>query len=612
MLKTQKDQRTAEKARSTQRQAKKKRIIEFYDYPDESGELLYQEVEFGPKEILTKDDAKRLFRRPNPDNPPDLVNRADPNDKDDNRLHWIWNLDDTRRVLYNLPGILDPVNNNSGKPLFLCEGPKNCESLRKIGQFATTNPMGALGWKDKYSEFLTDWRSVVILPDNDDAGKKGAEKKLKSLQSLPYPGIAEIRIIDLPGLPEKGDVTNWLNKDGSKQKLLKLVKDRLPTLPDSETETEFPTDQFFGTDVFNANCFVKKYSDRINYCRELGWLFYDRKRWNRDIGELTAGKLARHTARDLYALIKTAHNQEEQQARFKHFLRSQNDNKLKAMIHVARTYDEILISLEKLDVDPYLFNCDNGTMNLHTGQFHQHRPGDMLTKLAPVTYDEQARCELWLKCLDDWMQGDKEKIGYLQRLMGMCLSGDTCARVFPIFYGSGFNGKSVFVDTIRLLMGDYGWEAPQGILAEKQNQSHPTEVASLAGKRLVTVSETKANMVLRTSLVKQMTGDKMLSARFMRQDSFTFEITHKTILSTQNRPRITETSNAIWDRVHLFPWLYRVPKEARISLKLRVFILSFSVANPCEAKSMYLSLQSSHSTNDTKGNQDYPAAADSD
>ena len=551
----------SKKTTSTKTQAKKKRIIEVYNYPDESGELLYQEVEYGPKEILTKDDAKRLFRRPNPDNPPNLDNRADPNDPEDNRLHWIWNLDNTRRVLYNLPEILDPVNYNSGKTLFVCEGPKNCESMRKIGLFSTTNPMGALSWKDEYSEFLTDWRSIVILPDNDDAGKKGAEKKLKSLQSLPYPGIAEIRYIDLPGLAEHGDVTNWLNGDGSKQKLLTLVKDRLPVLMDSEAETDFPADQFFANDTYNAGRFVKKYLKSMGYCRELGWLYYDRKRWNRDIGEVTAGKFARHTARDLYTLLKTANTQEEQHTRFVHFIKSQNDNKLKAMLHVARTYDEILIPLEKLDVDPYLFNCDNGTIDLHTGQFRQHRPGDMLTKLAPVTYDKQDRCELWLKCLDEWMQGDQEKIEYLQRLMGMCLTGDICARVFPIFHGSGFNGKSVFVDTICLLMGDYGWEAPQGLLAEKHDQSHPTDIASLVGKRLVTVNETKANMMLRTSLVKQMTGDQTMSARFMRQDNFTFKTTHKTILSTQNRPRIMETANAIWDRVHLVPWPYRVPKE---------------------------------------------------
>lgn len=565
MAKTSKKQKKQKQKITVKTRRKKPRIIDVFDYWDESRELLYQKLKLGSKILLTKDDPKCLFRRPNPANLPDLDNRVDPNDPEDNRLHWIWGFaDDTRRVLYNLPEILDPVNIASGKKIYICEGEKDVETLRKIGFLATTNPFGALGWQDNFSESLTDYRSVVILPDNDESGKKGAEKTLESLQSLPDPGIAEIRIIELPGLAEGGDVTDWLNGDGSKQKLLNLVKDRLPIPPKSETETELVTDRFWATDVYNADCFIRKYSNKIKYCRELGWLYYDRKRWNKDIGHITAEKFARQIARDLYDLLKKSRTEDEHRTIFNHFIRSLTDRKIKATVNVARSYDEILINLDDLDADPYLFNCDNGTIDLHTGQFRNHQPGDMITKLAPVKYDEQARCELWLKCLDEWMQGDSDKIGYLQRLMGICLTGDNCARVFPVFYGSGFNGKSVFVDTNRLLMGDYGWEAPQGLLTEKQYQSHPTEIASLAGKRLVTVSETKANMKLRTSLVKQMTGDQTMSARFMRQDSFTFKTTHKTILSTQNRPRIMETSNAIWDRVQLCDWLYRIPKEDRI------------------------------------------------
>lgn len=554
---------TKSKKKKSVRKQLKPRIIKVYDYLDEGRVLLYQVVKYGPKELLTKDDPKSRFRRPNPDNPPDLDNRADPNDPEDNRLHWIWNLKNTRRVLYGLPEVVDAVNIAQGKRIFLPEGESDVDSLRAIGLLATTNPMGAANWKDEYNYFLTDYRSIVILQDNDDAGKEGAQKKLESLQSLPYPGIAEIRIIDFPELPKGGDVTDWLNGPGSKQKLLTLAKDRLPILPDSESETELPADTFFPTDVYNAYCFVKKYYSRMKYCRELGWLFYDRKRWNRDIGEITAGKFGRQTAHDLHALLKKSRTEEEHLTVFKHFLRSQSDRKIQAMIHQARTYDEVLVSLEDLDADPYLFNCDNGTIDLHTMQFREHQPGDMITKLAPVTYDPKAICRLWLACLNAWMQGDVEKIAYLQKLLGMCLTGDTCARIFSIFYGLGFNGKSVFVDTIRLLMGDYGWEAPEGLLAEKQYQSHPTEIASLTGKRLVTLSETKANMILRTGLVKRMTGDQTMSARFMRQDNFTFKITHKTILSTQNRPRIMETSNAIWDRVQLCDWSYRIPKEDR-------------------------------------------------
>ncbi len=560
--------KTAKKTSAKRTQGKKKRIVAVYDYPDEKGVLLYQVVKYGPKELLTKDDAKSMFRRPNPDNPPDLVNRADANDLEDNRLHWIWNLDDTRRVLYRLPEILDSVNislNNAGKrPLFVCEGEPDADCLCNIGLLATTNPGGALSWRDEYTLFLSDYRSVVILPDNDQAGRDGAEKKLKSLQSLAYPGIPEIRVLPLPELAEHGDVRDWFNAGGSKRKFLTLVKDWLPVVSDSETDTEFPSDRFRASDAYNAHCFVKRYFKRINYCRELGWLFYDGKRWNKDIGDITAAQLARQTIQsDIFGLIKKARTEDERDKCYNHFIKSENDNRLKGMVHVAQSFPEILVASEELDADAYVFNCKNGTLNLRTMEFHKHRPADSITKLASVTYDPDATCRRWLDCLNTWMQGDKEIIDYLQRLMGMCLTADTCARVFALFFGSGLNGKSVFLDTNRLLMGDYGWEAPEGLLAEKREQGHTTDIASLAGRRLVTVSETRANMILRTSLVKRMTGDQMLTARFMKKDNFSFPITHKTILSTQNRPRIMETSNAIWDRLHLVPWLYRIPKEDR-------------------------------------------------
>jgi len=563
------EKKTRTKTNAKRTQGKKKRVIDVYDYPDELGVLLYQAVKYGPKEVLTKDDAKCHFRRPNPESPPDLVKRADANNKDDNRSHWIWDHGE-RWVLYGLDEIADSANislNNAGKrPLFICEGEPDADCLRNLGLLATTNPAGAGSWRDEYSLSLSEYRSVVILPDNDQPGRDGAEKKLKSLQqSLAYPGIPEIRVIPLPGLPEKGDVRVWFNANGSKRKLLTLVKDRLPERRDSETDTEFPIDEFRPTDAYNAYCFVKKHFKRINYCREIGWLFYDGKRWNRDIGEITAAKLARQTIQtDIFALIKKALTGDEHDRRYKHFLKSENDNRLKGMLHVARSFDEIVLPFEELDADPYVFNCKNGTLNLRTMEFHKHRPADWITKLAPVIYHPDAKCPRWLDCLNTWMQGDKEIIDYLQRLMGMCLTADICARIFPVFFGSGYNGKSVLLDTCRLLMGDYGWEAPEGLLAEKRDQGHSTEIASLAGRRLVTVSETKANMTLRTSLVKHMTGDQMLTARFMRQDNFSFPITHKTILSTQNRPRIMETSNAIWDRLHLVAFLYRIPKKDRI------------------------------------------------
>lgn len=194
-------------------------------------------------------------------------------------------------------------------------------------------------------------------------------------------------------------------------------------------------------------------------------------------------------------------------------------------------------------------------------QIQEHSPNDMLTKCAPVSYDAQARCPLWLACLNTWMDGNQEKINYLQRLDGMCLTGDVSSRVFPIFWGPGLNGKSVHCNTLLGLMGDYATIAPRGFLHHRFYEEHPTEIASLYGVRLVIAQETRPGMKLRSDLVKTMTGDITLKGRFMRQDYFDFKITHHTILMTNNLPIIDDPSDAIWDRVHLVEWPVRIPDD---------------------------------------------------
>jgi putative DNA primase/helicase len=208
------------------------------------------------------------------------------------------------------------------------------------------------------------------------------------------------------------------------------------------------------------------------------------------------------------------------------------------------------------DADKWLLGVDNGVIDLRTGALLAHDRDRYITQLCPAPYIPDAPCPRWEKFLDEIMGGDKEMIAFLQRLMGCCLTGDIAAQVFPIFHGKGANGKSVFIDTYLSLLGGYAFKAAQDfvVLSKGGGKEHPTEIAALQGKRLVVASETEEGQKLRVQLVKAITGDKDLTGRFMRCDFFTFERTHKTILITNNRPVITEPTNAIWRRVKLVPF----------------------------------------------------------
>jgi hypothetical protein len=169
-------------------ESQKKRIITKYDYVDERGTLLYQVCRYEPKDFRQ--------RRPN------------------GKGDWIWNLDGIMTVIYNLPQVL------TAETVFVVEGEKDAEALRQIGVTATTNPMGASKWKEHFNKYLAG-KNVVIVPDNDEPGRKHAEDVAKHLS-----GIAKsIKVVNLPGLPEKGDVSDWLGADKTKEDLLKIVAD---------------------------------------------------------------------------------------------------------------------------------------------------------------------------------------------------------------------------------------------------------------------------------------------------------------------------------------------------------------------------------------------------
>ena len=165
------------------------RIVAIYDYRDETGQLLFQVVRLSPKG----------FRQRHPDG----------------GTGWLWNLQGVRRVLYRLPEL---VAAPAEQPVFVCEGEKDADALGRLGLVATTCPGGAGKWRDDYSASLRG-KQVAILPDNDEPGRKHAEQVAASLQGV----ASSLKVISLPGLPPKGDVSDWLTADGTKEELLRLV-----------------------------------------------------------------------------------------------------------------------------------------------------------------------------------------------------------------------------------------------------------------------------------------------------------------------------------------------------------------------------------------------------
>src|SRR5262249_502237 len=228
---------------------------------------------------------------------------------------------------------------------------------------------------------------------------------------------------------------------------------------------------------------------------------------------------------------------------------------------------------DQLDRDPWLLNCANGTVELRTGRLREHRHGDYLTKLSPVPYDPNARAPQFDHFLHTIFGGNEPVIRYLQRLVGYALTGDVSEQILPIFWGSGANGKSTLLNALTDMLGtSYAIKAATDLLMVKRGDTHPTERADLFGKRLVLCIETEEGKRLAEALVKDLTGGDRIRARRMREDFWEFSPTHKVILCTNHRPRITGTDHAIWRRIRLIPFTVTIPddnQDKRLPEKLR-------------------------------------------
>jgi putative DNA primase/helicase len=216
------------------------------------------------------------------------------------------------------------------------------------------------------------------------------------------------------------------------------------------------------------------------------------------------------------------------------------------------------VDLANFDADPYLFNCINGTLDLRSHVFHQHSATDMLSKLSGVVYDPRARCERWERFIGEVMEGDEDKAAFLKKALGLALTGDTSHECFFLLYGPKTrNGKGSTMESFMKLMGDYGQTAKPDTVAQRQsaNGSGPSEdIARLAGARFVNIPEPDKRLVLSSSLVKTLTGNDTITARFLNENSFEYRPQFKLFINTNHLPAVTDVTLFSSGRVKVIPF----------------------------------------------------------
>ena len=310
------------------------------------------------------------------------------------------------------------------------------------------------------------------------------------------------------------------------------------------------------TDMGNAVRMARMHGNDIRFCYSFNkWLVWNQKTWEIDAKGEVVGK-AKQTVRKIKKDAKGC-----DQKLYQHAMASQSAMKIKNMISLTKTEPGIPVSSNELDKDEWLISCQNGTLNLKTGELMPHDRKHLITRIAPVNYDPNAECPKFLAFMNEIMAGDEEVIRFLQRAVGYSLTGDISEQCFFILWGSGANGKSTFLEVIRKMLGEHAGQTDINTFILKQHQGIPNDIAALEGKRFVTTTEVDESKKLAESVIKQVTGDEPVSARFLYGEFFEYNPTFKIFMGTNYMPQINGTDDGIWRRIYRICFNVKIPEE---------------------------------------------------
>jgi putative DNA primase/helicase len=299
--------------------------------------------------------------------------------------------------------------------------------------------------------------------------------------------------------------------------------------------------------------FSRKYADDLRYVARWGhWMRWDGTRWVED-DTLHAFDLARRICRT----ASTEHGDAETAAAAK--LASKST--VAAVERLAAADRRHAATVSQWDTDLWLLNTPTGTVDLRTGEIHEHRRAEYITKSTVA--GPGGDCPLWLRFLDRITGSNSELQSFLQRMSGYALTGSTREHALFFLYGTGANGKSVLLSTLSGLFGDYAKTAPASSFTASTSEQHPTDLASLRGARFVTAIETEDGTRWAESKIKSLTGGDKVAARFMRCNFFEYFPEFKLVIAGNHKPGLRSVDEAIKRRLHLVPFTITIPEDER-------------------------------------------------
>jgi len=306
----------------------------------------------------------------------------------------------------------------------------------------------------------------------------------------------------------------------------------------------------------SAHIFVERMGDKVRFEHPAKrWLIWGGHRWKPDrdgrIKDLWLKVLARRFEKALLNNDKDA-MQATQTA-------GASKTAIVGGLDIAASMEPVRNDGGGWDPDPYLLGCENGLVDLRTGLLRDGKPSDLVTRSTRLDYDPEAKAPRWERFLEEVFDGDADLIEWFQRLAGASLVGNNDAEVLPIYIGGGNNGKTVALNVMAQVMGDYSVPISIETLTHAKHESGRAspDIMRLRGARFATTTEPKANARLDGATVKKLASRDWMSARALYGQQVEWQPTHTLHVATNEMPHVDDMTHGFWRRVALIPWSVR-------------------------------------------------------
>lgn len=306
------------------------------------------------------------------------------------------------------------------------------------------------------------------------------------------------------------------------------------------------------TDIGNKDRFVRDHKGKVLHIKEMdAWAIWDGSRWQVDNN--AAHRLGWQTVRSIYDEAKNCANGQGQRMLSKWALQSQAEAKIRSMLSLSK--HALSVSMAEFDTDPYVLNCENGLVDLKSGQLQERTSQDLVMKIANAKFSPDAKCDRWKQFISEIFCGDEELMAWMQKYLGYTISGSVKEEYFLILYGRGRNGKGKLCETLLSVLGDYAKTTDFDMFLSADNGVRKMEaMGSLQGVRFATASETDSTKKWSEALIKRVTGGDTLQGAKLYGQRYEFAPSHKLFFQVNHLPGFKDASVGFKSRLCVVPF----------------------------------------------------------